>query len=174
MSIKNVGLEAYGLRAVTSPSESREAGIEWGGGVVVAAVTLSLVAALIHLWATPEHALLWWGYGAFFLATALAQGLFSVMLLRWPAVPLALVGIVGNLAVILLYVYSRTAGVPFGPHAGEVEEVGILDMTATLAEMSLVVVLIMLLSGAYRTMMINALLLVGAAVWTLRILGYLS
>jgi hypothetical protein len=76
----------------------------------------SLVAALIHLWVVPGHAWIWWGYGVFFLATALAQGLLGVALLRWPVAPLAVAGICGNLAVVLLYVFTRTSGVPIGPH----------------------------------------------------------
>jgi hypothetical protein len=47
-------------------------------------------------------------------------------------------------------------------------------MTATLAEMGMVVVLVTLLSGASRRAMINVLLLLGAAVWVLRLLGFLS
>ena len=33
--------------------------------VLYAAAALSLLAALIHLWVTPEHFEEWWGYGAF-------------------------------------------------------------------------------------------------------------
>lgn len=171
--VKNVGPEAYAPRATTDPA-AREAALERGEGVVVVAAALSFVAASIHLWAVPGHAWIWWGYGVFFLVTALAQGLLGVALLRWPAAPLVLAGILGNLAVVLLYVFTRTSGVPFGPHAGRVEEAGILDMSATLAEMGLIVALVILLPGAYRATMINALLLVGAAVWALRLLGFLS
>ena len=152
-------------------AEYREPGV---GLAVYAAAAFSLVAAMVHLWATPQHAWIWWGYGAFFVAIALSQGLFSVVLLRWPSQLLAVAGILGNLTVILLYVFTRTSGVPLGPHAGKVEDAGLLDMTATVVEMGLVVVLVMLLSGAYRTRMLNALLLVGAAIWTLRLLGFLS
>jgi len=45
--------------------------------VLYAAAALSLLAALIHLWVTPEHLEEWWGYGAFFLVTALAQALYA-------------------------------------------------------------------------------------------------
>ncbi len=40
-----------------------------------AAAALSLVAALEHLWVVPQHFEEWWGYGAFFLASAVAQAL---------------------------------------------------------------------------------------------------
>ena len=173
LSEKNAGLEARAPRLDATQAAASEAGLE-EGVVAGGAALLSLVAALIHLWVMPGQAWLWWGYGVFFLATALAQGLLGVALLRWPAAPLVLAGTCGNLALILLYVYTHTSGVPFGPHAGKVEDVDILGMTATLSEMGLVVVLVTLLSGAYRRVMLNALLFVGAAVWALRLLGFLS
>ena len=40
-------------------------------GLVYSAVALWLVAALIHLWVTPEHFREWWGYGTFMLAAFL-------------------------------------------------------------------------------------------------------
>jgi hypothetical protein len=93
----------------------------WRTTLYVAAA-LSLVAALVHLWAMPEHFERWWGYGAFFLFVAIAQGFYGVALLRWSRPPFFLLGVTGNLAVVILYVVTRTVGVPFfGPHAGEVE-----------------------------------------------------
>src|SRR6188472_3450522 len=35
--------------------------------------------------------------------------------------------VVGNLAVLGLWVWSRTAGLPVGAHAGEAEDVGVVD-----------------------------------------------
>jgi len=138
------------------------------------AAALSLTAALIHLWAMPEHLAEWWGYGAFFLATALAQGLYGVAVLRWPAQPLFLLGISGNLAIVVLYVVTRTAGVPFfGPHAGEVEAADFLGMTATAAELVLVGALVTMLEGRSRERVVSALLLLGGLLWVLRLTGIL-
>ena len=106
---------------------------------------LSLATAAIHLWAVPEHLSEWWGYGAFFVAAALLQGLLAVALLRSPSRGLLLSGAFANLGVVALYVVTRTAGIPFvGPHAGEVHVAGALDLTATAAELALVVVLVAL------------------------------
>jgi hypothetical protein len=107
------------------------------------AATLSLLAATIHLWVAPEHFEEWWGYGAFFLGLAAAQGFYALgLLLRRPSQPYLLVGVAGNLAVVVLWLVTRTTGVPlFGPHAGEVEGVGRLDLACTLAEAGIVVVL---------------------------------
>lgn len=118
--------------------------------LLVAAVALSLLAALFHLWVMPGHFAEWWGYGAFFLVAAAAQALFALLVLRAPQPWLLRAGIVGNLAIIALWVVTRTVGVPvFGPHAGEVEAVGRLDVASKLAEAALVAVLAILLFGAH-------------------------
>ena len=107
--------------------------------VLYAAAALSLLAALIHLLVTPEHFEEWWGYGTFFLVCAAAQILYVPILLRWPSRTVLLIGVAGNLAVAILWLVTRTAGIPFfGPHAGEVEEIGALDLLCTLAEVGLV------------------------------------
>ena len=115
--------------------------------LLYAAATLSLVAALIHAWVMPEHFDEWWGYGTFFFVVALAQWFYALALLRWPRQPTFLLGILGHLAIIGLYIVTRTAGIPlFGPHAGEVEEIGVVDITSKLAELALVISLVALMS----------------------------
>jgi hypothetical protein len=107
-----------------------------------AAASLSLVAALIHLWVAPEHFEEWWGYGAFFLATAAAQLLYVPLLLRWPSRTILLAGIAGNLAIVVLYLLTRTVGIPLlGPEAGKVEGVGHADLGATTSEMGIALAL---------------------------------
>ena len=110
--------------------------------ILYVAAALSLVAALVHLWVTPEHFREWWGYGAFFLVSAVAQALYVPLLLRWPNRTILLLGVGGNLAIILLYLLTRTVGIPFfGPHAGEVEGMGVMDLCATASELGIAVVL---------------------------------
>jgi hypothetical protein len=110
--------------------------------ILYAAAALSLVAALIHLWVAPEHFEEWWGYGAFFLVTAAAQVHYIPLLLRWPNGVVLLGGIAGNLAIVALYLLTRTVGVPlFGPEAGEVERVGLADVCATASELGIGVAL---------------------------------
>ncbi len=85
------------------------------------------------------------GYAAFFLVIAVAQACLSDGLLYQPRGRLFLAGIVGNLAVITLYVETRTVGIPlFTPHAGEVEQVGAIDLAATIVESALVIGLVAL------------------------------
>ncbi|MDP9479824.1 MAG: DUF305 domain-containing protein [Actinomycetota bacterium] len=108
-----------------------------------AAATLSIVAALIHLVAMPEHFEEWWGYGTFFLVVAVFQGAYGAALLRRWRPWLLYLGVATNLGVVALWLVTRTAGIPFfGPHAGEVEDVGALDLAATSVELALVFVLL--------------------------------
>jgi hypothetical protein len=110
--------------------------------ILYAAAALSLVAALIHLLVMPEHFEEWWGYGAFFLGAAVAQALYVPILLRWPNGAVLLGGIAGNLAIVALYLLTRTVGIPlFGPEAGEVEGVGFADVCATTSELGVGVAL---------------------------------
>lgn len=106
------------------------------------AAALSLLAAAIHLWVVPEHLQEWWGYGAFFLMLAVVQGLYGFGLLRRPSRPYLLLGATGNLAVVILWLVTRTTGIPLlGPHAGEIEGVGVLDLACTLGEVGIVATL---------------------------------
>ena len=109
--------------------------------ILYAAAALSMVAALIHLWVMPEHFREGWGYGVFFLVSASAQLLY-VPLLRWPNRTILLFGIAANLAIVVLYLLTRTVGIPFfGPEAGEVERVGFADVCATTSEVGIGVAL---------------------------------
>ena len=133
------------------------------------AAALSLVAALVHLWVAPEHFREWWGYGVFFLVAAFAQVFYTPLVLRWPSRVVLLVGMVGNLAIVALYLLTRTVGVPlFGPEAGEVEGFGFVDVCATASEVGIAVALgAALLQGSAperrRTaLLVTAVVLVGA------------
>ena len=112
------------------------------GRILYAAAALSLLAALIHLWVTPEHFEEWWGYGAFFLVAAASQVLYAPLVLVWPTRIVLLLGIGGNLTIVVLYVLTRTVGMPlFGPGAGEVDGVGFIDLCATTSEVGIAVAL---------------------------------
>jgi hypothetical protein len=140
-------------------------------GVLITVATLSLLAGLIHLWVMPEHFQEWWGYGAFFLVAAVAQVVYVPLLLRWTnRTVVLLLGIAGNSAIVLFYLFTRVVGVPlFGPEAGEVEGVGIIDVCATASEAAIVVALGVLLlwrlAGERTTLIgliLSGMLLLGA------------
>jgi hypothetical protein len=120
--------------------------------LLYAAAALSLLAAIIHLWVMPEHFEEWWGYGLFFLIAAAAQAVFAVLVVRAPSASLLRAGIVGNLAIIIFWLVTRTVGIPFfGPPAGEVEEVGRIDLASKIVEALLISLLVPLLRAEPRT-----------------------
>jgi hypothetical protein len=74
-----------------------------------------------------------------------------------------LAGILGNSSIVLLYLATRTLGVPaVGPHAGEVEAVGALDACATVSEVVLVGALGVLLFWRLLRERVGLVLLVAA------------
>jgi hypothetical protein len=117
----------------------RRRGLTPLGAAMTAAVLLSAAAAIVHVVVCPEHLREAASYGAFFAAAASAQlGWAACALLkRWAWLPT--VGLAGNLAMIGLWAVTRTVGVPFGPGAGEVESIGVLDIVATACEVGVVV-----------------------------------
>jgi hypothetical protein len=138
---------------------------------VVAA--LSLVAAALHLWVIEPHFREWWAYGVFFLATAVGQMALAVLILRRTPPWLVLTGIVGNLAILGMYVLSRTNGPPLGPHAGRPEAAGVLDLACAVAELGAIVALLGLLTEPLRRRTATLLGLIGLVLWTARIIGVL-
>jgi hypothetical protein len=137
------------------------------------AAALSLAAAWVHLAYVASHLRQWWAYGAFFIAAGIGQALYAPLVLRRPGPAVAAVGIVGNLAIVAMYVVSRTAGPPLGPHAHVPEPAGTIDLATTASEIALVGVLLTLLSVRQRRLAANVLLAAGALLWALRLGGTL-
>ena len=97
---------------------------------------LAAIAGFIHLVAAAEHVGAEWSLGAFFLLAGSGQLTAAWLVHRAPR-DRRLLTIVsaGSVAIALLWIFSRTTGVPFGPDAGEVVSVGVADTIATLLEL---------------------------------------
>src|SRR3954463_8970010 len=95
--------------------------------VAPAVACLSAAVGYVHLVYMESHWRDWWADGAFFLATGVFQLLYGPLLLRRPSASVVLLGVVGNLAIVAMYAYSRTQGVPLGPHARVKEAAGAVD-----------------------------------------------
>jgi hypothetical protein len=78
----------------------------------------------------------WWGYGAFFLILAAAQGAYSVALLRRYRQAVILLGIAGNLGIVLIYI---------GAVSVHIESVGLLNLASKAVEVALVILLTLML-----------------------------
>ncbi len=99
---------------------------------------LSIAAGAIHGIAMIDHFTHWWLYGAFFLALTYGQVLWGVAVLRKPPSDRSLVIAAGaNLAIVAVWLFSRTIGIPVGPYAGQPERVGVMDVAATVDQLVL-------------------------------------
>jgi hypothetical protein len=146
----------------------RRADLAFVGGLASGA------AGLVHLAVAPEHVRTWWASGAFFIVVGIAQLLSGPLLLRRPSVWLTAAVVAGNAALVLLYVTSRTVGLPIGPaHDGghRAEPSGPADLLATAAEVVVLAALVPLLAGRARRVAVDLLLVCGLGLWVLRALG---
>jgi hypothetical protein len=98
----------------------------------------SASAALIHVMAASHHFAEWWLFGTGFVVMAVVQLVTAIALerTRWRLAPLA--AVVVNVPIVVLWVWSRTLGLPFGPEAGEPEAIGIADALCTVTELVIV------------------------------------
>lgn len=128
------------------PSERKMSGIvNWSTSnsaqnlLVLVAAVCSAGAAAIHFAVIGDHFDESWMYGVFFAVVAWFQVVWAFAMLRQPSEPLFWTGISGNAAVVLLWLVSRTLGIPAGPAVGEVEALGLADLVATILELVVVV-----------------------------------
>ncbi|HEX9832425.1 MAG TPA: hypothetical protein VGA66_04935 [Mycobacterium sp.] len=99
-----------------------------------AAATASVGAAVIHFAVTPAHWSDWLPSGVFFASIAVFQLIWALLAWTRPPAVLLAAGIVANAGFAALWVWSRTAGEPFGPNAGEPEPVQAAGICALLLE----------------------------------------
>jgi hypothetical protein len=112
--------------------------------------TLSLGAAAIHFAVTDAHFQEWWAFGLFMVGIGWFQALWPIAYVLQPGVRLAALAAFANLATAAVWAWSRYAGLPFGPGAGQPQPVGLPDVLATLFEMALVVGLVVTSIGPVR------------------------
>jgi len=109
-------------------------------------VALALAAGVIHGRALFDHATHYWLFGLFFGVLTYAQVLWAFGIYRRPddrrwLMPAA----VGSLAIVAIWLVTRTVGLPIGPWAGRAEPFGIADIAATIDELVLAAVIIAML-----------------------------
>lgn len=137
---------AAGLSAVAVDSLARrgvlgspDRGLPLDRLLVIPLMVLSLGAAAIHFGVIGEHFEEWWAAGAFFILVGWFQAFWAVLLAARPGRTVGAVGVLGNAAIVGVWLVSRTVGLPFGPQPGAPEPVGLADAAATLFEVGLVV-----------------------------------
>ena len=76
-------------------------------------------------------------FGVFFSVVAWSQAVWAVGVIVQSR-GLLLVGLVGNTVVILVWLFSRTTGLPIGPEAGAPEPAAFIDVLSTILEVAIV------------------------------------
>lgn len=155
-----------------SVSTRQASGVAAGSG---AGATRSMVALLsagaaaIHFAVTGEHLEEFVLFGVFFAVTGVLQALWAILVMIRPSRVIYVAGAIGNLAIVVLWVVSRTAGLPVGPDAGVPEPATLLDIVATSWEVLIGVGVLALLRRAIR----KPLLRTAGTVFVLAALGML-
>lgn len=140
------------------PSLERYRAAQFADALRIAA-WLSIAAGLIHAIAMIDHFSHYWLFGVFFLVLTYGQVLWGIALLRGRATDRMLrSGALANLAIVAIWLVSRTAGLPFGPNAGDPEAVGPMDVAATLDQLVLVSYVALLLVPKLRDGGLRALI----------------
>jgi hypothetical protein len=124
----------------------------WAGDVIIERVTQKVTkktdsrlaarlaaissfgAAVIHFAVMPTHWQEWTPSGLFFASIALFQLVWAIVVRVRPSAAVLAAGIVANMGAAALWAMSRTAGAPFGPHAGEPEVIEAAGLFALLLE----------------------------------------
>ncbi len=111
-------------------------------------LVLGLVgSAVIHAAVVPEHLTEWSAAGSFFVLLAATEAFVAGVLLLEPrlrvSAPLAAAAV--SAGPLLLWFWSRSTGLPFGPEPGEPEAIGLADCAACLLEVVTLVLAVVLL-----------------------------
>ncbi len=126
---------------------------------------LSVLALVAHAIDAPDHLSEWWGYGTFFVIVASFQFFYGFALFLQPwrysedggvrtnpdryGRPYFVLGTVLTASVIIVFIISRTTGMPFLGPGAIVEPVTILSLVPPLECVALMYCHILLLSRAH-------------------------
>ena len=131
---------------------------------------LSGAAGVVHLAMVPSHMDEWALEGVAFAAVGWFQLTWAVLVVVRPSRGLHRVGILANLVFVGAWAVTRTAGPPFGPHAGDAESASLVDLATVGSEAALVIVAALALlrpgalgAGAATGRVARALPVLGAA-----------
>lgn len=122
--------------------------------------SLLVGAGAVHFAMAPSHFGESTAEGVGFLVAAWLQILLAVAVVFRPARRVAIAVVAVSAACIAAWVVSRTAGLPFGAHAGHAESVTIVDGVTVTMEAATVVLAAMMLSRAVLRFRSNGMALV--------------
>lgn len=97
---------------------------------------LLAAAGVIHLAVTPPHFREYAGFGLFFLASGLLQVGLAIWSMRRATLSGLVLAWAISVVICIIWLVSRTVGLPVGPEAGQSERVGLADLVASLYEVA--------------------------------------
>jgi hypothetical protein len=132
-----------------------------------------LVAGVCHVFAALDHL----GHGVLFAAFFLVVGLTQLVVgsgLRRVRPAVAAAALAGTVALLVLYVVSRTVALDLGPHSDRPEDPDVLGTAVVICELVAVTALPTLLPLRRRRVAVNVLLAIGVALWVSWFAGVLG
>jgi hypothetical protein len=106
--------------------------------VTYAVASASAGAAAIHFAVIADHFDEWWGFGLFFVSSGVAQLVWALVIVPSPSRRVIWVGVVGNAAIVVLWIVTRTVGTLVGPEPDVREPIAVADSVATALEVAIV------------------------------------
>jgi hypothetical protein len=138
---------------------------------VHAVAALSFGAACLHGSVIVSHFREYVLFGLFFAIVAPLQIAWAQLLRRAPPQRrLLAAGAIANALVVVVWLVTRTVGLPFGPERLEAEAAGLKDVLATGSELVIVALAAVLLARTRRTPPAFAV----AGAWTLAAVGLVA
>ena len=119
-----------------------------GSDLLLALALLSFATAALHFAFAPGHFDASRVHGLFFVVAGWLQLIWAVAVIVRPSRRLFVLGLL-NAVVVVVWIASRTTGVPFGPGLGNPEPVGFPDALATGFEALIVVGSLVLVTGRH-------------------------
>ena len=123
-----------GRLAVSTPRTIGSRSGSRAGELRVLLVAGLVGSAVIHAAVVPEHRAEWASAGSFFILLTVAELAVAGLLLLTVRPGALLAAAAVSAGPLLLWAWSRTTGLPFGPEAGLPEAVGLADVAACLLE----------------------------------------
>lgn len=107
-----------------------------------------LGSAVIHAAVVPEHLAEWGAAGVFFVLLTGAELAVAIQVGARMQRMVLLAAAAVSAGPLMLWAYSRTFGMPFGPEAGVPESIGLADVAAGVLELGTLIAAVLLLRGS--------------------------
>jgi len=106
-----------------------------------------LGSGVVHAAVVPEHLAEWRAAGVFFILLAGTQVVLGCVLMARSGRAVLVAATVVSGGTLLLWAWSRTVGLPFGPEPGVAEGVGLADVASGVLELAALVAAVALIRG---------------------------